>query len=426
MRESAKKFPNRSGKPATMQQSRSQWKIPVVGAVALLVVLYLVFGRSGHKEVRYCLMFDAGSTGSRIHVFSFDAGSGKLLGEVFEEVKPGLSSYATPELAAQSLKPLMEIADKTVPLADQPKTPLALKATAGLRQLGQDKADATLLAVRKYMGTYKYPIQSVEIMDGSDEGVYAWITVNYLLGRLGAAEKKGTVSVMDLGGGSTQIVFEPKGSAMLKAPKEYVYKLKFGPHSYELYQNSYDRYGLMRARERILEKSESAVSPCVPAGAELTTNLNGEAKTIKPHSESSFESCVKHAKSILNPLAPCTFDKDCSFNGIFQPDISNPNTFSESMYAFSYFYDRTQLDGQKPIVTVQEFRAMGETACSSKSPDDLHKWQCLDLSYMYALLREGYHLSDASNLNIAKKIDGIETAWSLGAAVMLLANQAAS
>jgi len=249
--------------------------------------------------------------------------------------------------------------------------------------------------------------------------------VNYLLGRLGASEKKGTVSVMDLGGASTQIVFEPKGSAMLKSPKEYVYKLKFGPHSYELYQNSYDRYGLMRARERILEKADGLQSPCVPTGAELTTNLKGEPKTIKSHAESSFDSCVKHARGILNSAAPCNFEI-CSFNGIFQPDISNPSTFSESMYAFSYFYDRTQLDGQKPIVTVQEFRQMGETACASKSPDDLHKWQCLDLAYMYALLRDGYRLPEASNLNIAKQIDGIETAWSLGAAVMLLANTPAA
>ncbi len=32
----------------------------------------------------------------RVHVFSFDASSGKLLGEIFREVKPGLSSYKDP------------------------------------------------------------------------------------------------------------------------------------------------------------------------------------------------------------------------------------------------------------------------------------------------------------------------------------------
>ena len=54
------------------------------------------------------------------------------------------------------------------------------------------------------------PPNSVEIMDGADEGIFAWITVNFLLGRLGRSEKLPTVAIMDLGGGSTQIVFEPK------------------------------------------------------------------------------------------------------------------------------------------------------------------------------------------------------------------------
>jgi len=42
-------------------------------------------------------MFDAGSTGSRIHVYKFkrssDKGVHQLLDELFEQTKPGLSSY---------------------------------------------------------------------------------------------------------------------------------------------------------------------------------------------------------------------------------------------------------------------------------------------------------------------------------------------
>ena len=35
-------------------------------------------------------------------------------------------------------------------------------------------------------------------MDGKDEGVYAWVTANYLLGNIGGKEKLPTAAVFDL------------------------------------------------------------------------------------------------------------------------------------------------------------------------------------------------------------------------------------
>lgn len=64
-------------------------------------------------------MLDAGSTGSRIHVYKFiqDAkGRIDVVSEVFVQVKPGLSSFATdPAGAARSLDPLMDAALEAVP-----------------------------------------------------------------------------------------------------------------------------------------------------------------------------------------------------------------------------------------------------------------------------------------------------------------------
>ena len=50
----------------------------------------------------------------------------------------------------------------------------------------------------------------VVIMDGEDEGVYAWITANYLLGTIKVSTPPDTPTdaVLDLGGDSTQIMFE--------------------------------------------------------------------------------------------------------------------------------------------------------------------------------------------------------------------------
>lgn len=49
-------------------------------------------------------------------------------------------------------------------------------------------------------------------MAGSDEGVFAWMTVNFLLGALGGSGIQNTKPTIDLGGGSMQLTFHPKVS----------------------------------------------------------------------------------------------------------------------------------------------------------------------------------------------------------------------
>ena len=173
--------------------------------------------------VQYVLMIDAGSTGSRIHVYKFNncGPTPELEDELFKETekKPGgsgLSSYKTDvEGAAKSLDVLMKAAMDTVPEKLKSCTPIAVKATAGLRLLGDEMSEKILDAVRHRLETeYPFPVVSKEengvvIMDGADEGVYAWITTNYLLRKIGGPADTETAAIFDLGGGSTQIVFEP-------------------------------------------------------------------------------------------------------------------------------------------------------------------------------------------------------------------------
>ena len=53
---------------------------------------------------------------------------------------------------------------------------------------------------------FPFPIfheEGVAIMGGDQEGVFAWITLNYLLGRIGSSSttRLDTAGIMDLGGG---------------------------------------------------------------------------------------------------------------------------------------------------------------------------------------------------------------------------------
>jgi guanosine-diphosphatase len=222
--------------------------------------------KAGARLVQYALMIDAGSTGSRIHIYKFNncGASPEYEYEIFKQKKPGLSSFKDdPTAAAESLDELLDEAVKSVPKELQACTPVAVKATAGLRLLGARQSKAILSAVRKRLqDRYPFPLYegtdggAVVIMDGKEEGVYAWITANYLLHTIRADTPKGApaYAVLDLGGASTQIVFEPtfeEDDDSKLAEGEHKYDLRFGGRTHVLYQHSYLGYGLMRARKSV-------------------------------------------------------------------------------------------------------------------------------------------------------------------------------
>ncbi|KAK9766420.1 Guanosine-diphosphatase [Basidiobolus ranarum] len=397
----------------------------------------------------YVSVVDAGSTGSRIHVYTFErCGSEvKLLDELFEQVEPGLSAYAEDPLkAAESLDSLLDQALVKVPKHLHKCTPITIKATAGLRLLGEEKSEEILKAVEKRI-TEKYPFpltkeEGVAVLDSAKEGVYAWVTVNYLLKNIGQQERKHTVAILDLGGGSTQIVFEPTLDESHYFPEEHQYKLKFGPHEHLLYQHSHLGYGLMEARKQVKslvaktgESSQLIVPhPCLfprtsqkwefPTEAgERTVTLVGIATGV--------DKCHELMEKVLDKSVECNA-LPCSFNGIYQPKLTE--TFvNQDIYIFSYFHDITQRLGFKHIIELAEFQLANKKICERKfyeelseseatklfmQPDRFH--DCLDTSYLFSLLHHAYEIPLDTQLKVAKKIDDIETSWSLGAALTLL------
>lgn len=417
-------------------------------------------------------MIDAGSTGSRIHVYKFNncGPAPELEDELFKTTPKmdggsGLSAYGNdPEAAAKSLDTLMDAAVAKVPVAYQGCSPIAVKATAGLRNLGPEKSDAILRAVRSRLeNSYPFPLVSddkggVEVMDGKDEGVYAWITTNYLLGKIGGPDKSPTAAVFDLGGGSTQIVFQPTfplaangGMPEQMQEGDHKYLLSFGGQSFELYQHSYLGYGLMAAREA-LHKSialaaydnnpsdvtwmlKPVINPCLPPGlsqqvkieldpghplgAQISLNMTGPAEGLPTQCRAVAEKTLLKDKACQ--IAPC------AFNGVHQPSLAK--TFArEDIYLFSYFFDRTGPLGMPDSFTVAELKKLADKVCAgplawasfdgvpgARKELDKEPETCLDLNFMLALLHTGYEMPMEREVKIAKKIKGNELGWCLGA-----------
>lgn len=410
-------------------------------AVAEASVSTAVVDKQGQQSVADCstnpflysIMFDAGSTGSRVHVFNFTVTNGTLSlnDELYEHLKPGLSAYTNETEAAESIRPLLEKAVAYVPKEFQRCTTLALKATAGLRLLGKEKSESILATVDALFKTYPFVVgkDAAVVMDGSDEGPYAWLTVNFLLGNL--ATGKTTVAVLDLGGGSTQVVFQPDTPATLSnTPDKYLYSAAIRGVNVKAYQHSYLGLGLKEAGKAIVAAArERSIAPflCFPPGYNETVN---GVTVSNDAANASFASCAEHIaahvvqRSLTNKTtgeAICDV-APCAFNGVHQPDITQ--TFTGDVYAFSYFYDRMEPflpdDG---VINVGTFKSIGTSICESDEEKFASKnkgTMCMDFAFLYTLLHHGYGLADDRTLYIKKKINGVETAWPLGAALAVL------
>ncbi|KAL0390423.1 UNVERIFIED_CONTAM: Apyrase 2 [Sesamum calycinum] len=211
---------------------------------------------------RYAVIFDAGSSGSRVHVFCFNqqldlVPMGQDL-ELFLQRKPGLSGYAKdPEAAANSLSDLLQKAEAAVPKELRYNTPVRVGATAGLRQLEGDTSDRILQAVRDFLknkSSLKSQADWVTVLDGNQE-----------VTRL----QLGTYSDIVI---SLQMAYAISESDAAKAPKlsdgedSYVQPMYLKGRKYHLYVHSYLHYGLLAARAEILKVDQEDDNPCILAG----------------------------------------------------------------------------------------------------------------------------------------------------------------
>ena len=170
------------------------------------------------QGTHYLALIDAGSSGSRIFLFawhSLDHGALPDLIPVrnptqenkeFKMVtKPGLSSvhFKTPRDAARSLEPLVNFVKSYLGPKELAETYIFLNATAGMRLIAPERANAILAEVRKLFNEAGFKVdKNVErvarIIDGDEEGLYKDLRiwqkhVSYLHPQLFRAWKKSSV-----------------------------------------------------------------------------------------------------------------------------------------------------------------------------------------------------------------------------------------
>ncbi|KAI0716106.1 nucleoside phosphatase family-domain-containing protein [Cerioporus squamosus] len=431
--------------------------------------------KAGVPLVQFALMIDMGAVGSRIHIYKFNncGPSPEYEYEVFKQRPGELSLYHnSPRAAAESLDVLLDEAVRVVPESLRRCTPLQVKVTAALRVLGMKEASDILVAIRHRMEErYPFSLQgenAVEIMEGRDKGVYAWLTANYLLKTLSnhaSAKTTPPYAVIDLGVGLTQIVFEPTFDAAKPNPTlaegEHKYDLKYDGQTRVLYEHGHRGYGLMSARQsthQVVEFMDSlrgsdhgkdavVPNPCLAQGTEKTVEIEdkqGPGKrwrsvTMVGEDVGRWEACNRVVELVMAKDAICKV-KPCSFNGTYQPPLSETFPHGKIMLLHK-FYDAlnpfvaTTVNPLKAPFHVSAFADLAKIVCQGRAAWKEHwgpdrvlmeelercpEW-CLDLTFMHALLHFGYGLDGDREIQLGTHVDGTELGWYLGASVAAIA-----
>lgn len=316
---------------------------------------------------RYGVILDAGSSGTRVHVYRWlnaaralhDADSIELQSLPKLETKdkwtlkkwPGISTYGDNSAEiGEYLQPLLEHALDIIPSDQVEDTPIFLMATAGVRLLPQLQQKAILSEVCSYaQKNTKFSLPDcdlhIQVIPGETEGLYGWIAANYLLGGFDSPEEhahgKGhhTYGFLDMGGASAQIAFAPNNTEAVKHAndlkllrmrtvngQESIYKvfsatwLGFGVHE------ARDRYIKALMEETYTPDAKELIDPCLPSG--LKTTLEGEE--IEPSTDVGsdpilvgtglFGECLKKVYPLLDKDAPCA-DIPCLLHGQHVPAI---------------------------------------------------------------------------------------------------------
>ncbi|XP_031622737.1 ectonucleoside triphosphate diphosphohydrolase 5-like [Contarinia nasturtii] len=388
--------------------------------VTLVIGSYMQHCAGISIGLQYAVVIDAGSTSSKAVTYKFYMiyPSRRLVinnGESYKKVQPGLSSFCkNPTEGGKQIQKLLELVKKNIPAENLSTTPLILRGTGGMRNLPSDQAETILEEVRKIFSRSGFYIgeNAAEILSGVDEGIFSWFTINFLLNRLGS---KKTVAALDMGGASAQVTFTVKDKLKSQLPilSDHMYTVSIPNDKIDVFSTCYSDLGAETLRYAVFKygapnEATNLNSVCVhPSVRSTPFNYHTKSFTINGKSNGKstidFDACMDVVKKVtLNSIRT-------------KPHTENQH----EIFAFSGFFYRLWNIGLIDIekggeFTLNDILLNTKKACSTV--DAKNSFLCLDLTYIYVLLHDGYGLDLDTKIQFHQNINGHVISWTLGCA----------
>ncbi|KAM7009628.1 ectonucleoside triphosphate diphosphohydrolase 7-like [Tautogolabrus adspersus] len=444
-----------------------------------------------NPALNYGIVVDCGSSGSRVFVYYWPPHNGNphtLLDirqmkdrdrkPVVKKIKPGISTLAkTPTQASDYLHPLLSFAAANVPKTKHKETPLYILCTAGMRLLPESQqADILedLITDVPLEFDFLFSRSHAEVISGKQEGVYAWIGINFVLGRFDHADeedatvevttgsqnqqpisRRRTVGIMDMGGASLQIAYEVPSAITFSSPQEeeagksVLAEFNLGcdvehtQHVYRVYVTTFLGFGGNMARQRYedqlanntlaknrfltaqtgLSEDKPYLDPCLPAG--LSDTVVRVNHTLYLRGQGDWTHCQEAVRPFLG-----LHNGTMSPRGIYQAPINFSNS---EFYGFSEFFYCTEdvlrlgghYDSEKYSQAAMEYCSTKWSTLKQRLDNKLFsqqadmgrlKYQCFKSAWMYEVLHSGFRFpTDYTSLKTAQLVYDKEVQWTLGA-----------
>lgn len=342
-------------------------------------------------------VMDAGSTGTRLHIFSYDFDKSKTPINIKElwakKVKPGLATLEPTPAAMDYYLSTLFVDAPTV------KMPAYFYATAGMRLLSQPKQRQLYDLVEKWFAKRpEWELKSAKTITGAEEGLYAWLVVNNQLGRLNS-DDKGSVGVMDMGGASVQIVFPVEKTEGINNSDLVEIDL-YGRHQ-KLFIHSFLGLGQTEVAHQYLD-----VASCFSNNYQLTDGLAAAGNANLCENEiSHLINEVHRVSPLVQPvLTQNPVNNWYVLGGMAELAITKPFQFLDKRQ----FTNELLLDQANSLVCQQQWPNL-----IAQFPTNEYLYgYCLFPSYYYALMVEGYGIQAKQPINYLTSNQGGD--WPLG------------
>ena len=374
-------------------------------------MIFALFLRFSLSELRYSIVVDCGSSGSRPYIYSYE-NSEKWPNVTFVDYKDFSIKMAdaaeNPQIAADLIKNIYEYAQEVIPSELLGKTSIIMYATAGMRLLTEEKQKEVLqLTVSEIRKQTKLIVDEtkIRVISGNEEGTFMWLAINHIDNHFSANYSVGT---LDLGGASAQIAMETNDYIDITNDDYHIFTIK--DNSYILFSHSYLGMGInefdkSRKDKLIAGVQEDEVEdPCYYNN--YTETYNG--KRIKGNI--NYDKCKQLTWDVLQTI----------MEGVSVPHLKYTD---KVFYGFGTFDSFIEFTNTSETLRLSELMTLSQDVCKmpleevmERSPE-YYVTECLAGVLEYEMLSDGFKFTEDNIFIMSSEVNGIKVSWTMGALI---------